>query len=123
MSPYSVRMQDNTYQNNSKYGHFLRSVLCSLAVSYIHLTQYMCLLRKLFNAWCPLKGKTYLKKSAAESCKYDLSVDTICYLIHPFKSIIYVIILFLFSASNKDVCKPITSLYFFIQRISLFFAL
>ena len=26
ISPYSVRMQENADQNNSKYGHFLRSV-------------------------------------------------------------------------------------------------
>ena len=26
-SPYSVRMQENMDQNNSKYGHFLRNVL------------------------------------------------------------------------------------------------
>ena len=25
ISPYSVRMRENTNQNNSKYGHFLRS--------------------------------------------------------------------------------------------------
>ena len=27
--PYSVRMQENTDQKNSKHGHFLRSVTCS----------------------------------------------------------------------------------------------
>ena len=27
ISPYSVRMQENTDQNNSKYWHFLRSVI------------------------------------------------------------------------------------------------
>ena len=26
ISPYSVRMQENEDQNNSEYGHFLRSV-------------------------------------------------------------------------------------------------
>ena len=26
ISPYSVRMRENTDQNNSKYGHFLRSI-------------------------------------------------------------------------------------------------
>ena len=26
ISPYSVRMRENTDQNNSEYGHFLRSV-------------------------------------------------------------------------------------------------
>ena len=26
ISPYSVRMRENTYQNNSKYGHVLHSV-------------------------------------------------------------------------------------------------
>ena len=26
ISPYSVRMPENTNQNNSEYGHFLRSV-------------------------------------------------------------------------------------------------
>ena len=25
ISPYSVRMRENAYQNNSEYGHFLRS--------------------------------------------------------------------------------------------------
>ena len=28
ISPYSVRMGENTDQNNSEYGHFLRSVKC-----------------------------------------------------------------------------------------------
>ena len=27
ISPYLVRMLQNTYQNNSKYGHFLRSAI------------------------------------------------------------------------------------------------
>ena len=27
ISPYSVRIQENTDQNNSEYGHFLRSVI------------------------------------------------------------------------------------------------
>ena len=33
ISPYSVRMQENTVQNNSEYGHFSRSVKEN--VSYI----------------------------------------------------------------------------------------
>ena len=28
ISPYSVRMRENTDQNNSEYGHFLRSDRC-----------------------------------------------------------------------------------------------
>ena len=28
ISPYSVRMRENADQNNSEYGHFLRSALC-----------------------------------------------------------------------------------------------
>ena len=28
ISPYSVRKRENTDQNNSEYGHFLRSVPC-----------------------------------------------------------------------------------------------
>ena len=28
ISPYSVRMQENADQNNSKYGHFLRRETC-----------------------------------------------------------------------------------------------
>ena len=32
ISPYSVRMRENTDQNNSEYGHFLRSIcLCDYA--------------------------------------------------------------------------------------------
>ena len=28
--PYSVRMRENADQNNSKYGHFLRSGMCGM---------------------------------------------------------------------------------------------
>ena len=30
ISPYSVTMQENADQNNSEYGHFLRSVIMSM---------------------------------------------------------------------------------------------
>ena len=33
ISPYSVRMRKNTDQNNSKYGHFLRSARCFVIIS------------------------------------------------------------------------------------------
>ena len=32
ISPYSVRMLENTYQNNSEYGHFLHSGLLTFVV-------------------------------------------------------------------------------------------
>ena len=44
-SPYSVRMQENTDQNNSKYGHFLRS---DIYKNYLELCSYL-LLSKEFN--------------------------------------------------------------------------
>ena len=34
ISPYSVRMRENADQNNSRYGHFLRSVLVFDFVGY-----------------------------------------------------------------------------------------
>ena len=45
ISPYSVRMRENAHQNNSKYGHFLRSVallLCKV------LKQHSALLVVIF---------------------------------------------------------------------------
>ena len=33
ISPYSVRMRENTDQNNSEYGHFWRSVTCYISLS------------------------------------------------------------------------------------------
>ena len=32
--PHSVRMQENTDQNNSEYGHFSRSVLLVLDITF-----------------------------------------------------------------------------------------
>ena len=34
ISPYSVRIQENTDQNNSEYGHFLRSAIRSWNINY-----------------------------------------------------------------------------------------
>ena len=40
ISPYSVRMRKNEDQNNSKYGHFLRS-------DFVNLVDYVSMLIKL----------------------------------------------------------------------------
>ena len=38
ISPYSVRMRENADQNNSEYGHFLRSEsACNISVMFIYL--------------------------------------------------------------------------------------
>ena len=36
VSPYSVQMRENDGQNNSEYGHFLRSVIVSYSISSHH---------------------------------------------------------------------------------------
>ena len=36
ISPYSVRMRENGEQNNSEYGHFLRSVTFTFIVALDH---------------------------------------------------------------------------------------
>ena len=38
---YSVRMRENTYQNNSEYGQFLRSVFFTNDTASVILTVYM----------------------------------------------------------------------------------
>ena len=43
--PYSIRMQENTDQNNSEYGHFLRSDFL-LTISPFHAIVYFCTLWK-----------------------------------------------------------------------------
>ena len=40
ISPYSIRMRENADQNNSEYGHFLRSVLPSYKYQSIDLLYY-----------------------------------------------------------------------------------
>ena len=56
ISPYSVRMRENADQNNSEYGHFLRSVShCRQE----HRYNYLTLLGRLCHTPC-LHGSTHL---------------------------------------------------------------
>ena len=37
ISPYSIRMRENTDQNNSEYGHFLRSMILPAILFYLEI--------------------------------------------------------------------------------------
>ena len=52
ISPFSVRMRENTHQNNSKYGHFSRSVIMLISDVYLSASQIPVieLLAKICNA-------------------------------------------------------------------------
>ena len=50
ISPYSVRIQENAYQNNSEYGHLLRGAKVNA----------FTLLKDLFNS----KSKLFFERSA-----------------------------------------------------------
>ena len=61
ISPYSVRIRENTDQKNSEYGHILRSVCC--------LTQFIT----MFHFYTPIKGhenSCFLTFSGAVEMKY-----------------------------------------------------
>ena len=52
ISPYSVRMRENTDQNNSEYGHFLRSVYLTCFKSVLHFLSILaCILGHSFDTF------------------------------------------------------------------------
>ena len=67
ISPYSVRMQENTDQNNCEYGHFLRSVI------HINYLETAALLLLSLNT-CVLRGRDNTHQRRSADLRHPLSL-------------------------------------------------
>ena len=67
MCPYSVRIQENTDQNNSEYGHFLRNVETMYKCDTLRNLVPFVQLKKREKHSC-LRPATLLKKRLQHRC-------------------------------------------------------
>ena len=83
ISPYSVQMQENVDQNNSKYGHFLRNVfvighVISLKICWRDITAYFIYLG-LFISSLLRKVKIKERVKQSQKCENLVQVSSVKY--------------------------------------------